>query len=221
MEARRSLANGHLARPRAHGNRSASNALDDFVNSIAACPWQGHFGAGHSVEREMGKAALYTPEQRQRRDKSVWTIVQAILAPLQFLVFAVSLGLVIRYLATGEGYEIATASILAKTFMLYLIMITGSIWEKVVFDKWLFAAPFFWEDVFSMLVIGLQTAYLAALLLGWGTPQQQMTIAIAAYAAYVINAGQFLLKLRAARLEAQSQNGPAQRGHPIAAGMAE
>jgi 3-vinyl bacteriochlorophyllide hydratase len=31
-----------------------------------------------------------------------------------------------------------------------------------------------------------------------------LTIALAAYAAYVINAGQFLLKLRAARLEAAS-----------------
>ena len=144
---------------------------------------------------------LYTPQQRARRDASKWTLVQAILAPVQFLVFLVSLGLVGRYLVTGQGYEAATISILLKTALLYTIMITGSIWEKVVFDEWLFAEAFFWEDVFSMLVLALQTLYVFALLLGWWTPQQQMFIAVAAYATYVINAGQFLWKLRVARLE--------------------
>jgi 3-vinyl bacteriochlorophyllide hydratase len=146
-------------------------------------------------------APLYTPEQRRRRDASKWTLVQGVLAPLQFLVFAISLFLVLRFLATGEGEAAATASIIAKTMILYLIMVTGSIWEKVVFDEWLFAKPFFWEDVFSMLVLALHTAYLAALFGGWGTPAEQMTIALAAYATYVINATQFLLKLRAARLQ--------------------
>ncbi|PZO50766.1 MAG: 2-vinyl bacteriochlorophyllide hydratase [Alphaproteobacteria bacterium] len=175
------------------------------MDSIAPCPWPSHIGS-HIESREKsdaGKAALYTPEERAKRDASPWTLVQAILAPLQFVVFAISLGLVIRFLMTGNGYELATASILAKTFLLYLIMITGSIWEKEVFGKYLFARAFFWEDVFSMLVLALQTAYLAALLMGWGTAQQQMMIAIAAYAAYVINAAQFLLKLREARLEAE------------------
>jgi light-independent protochlorophyllide reductase subunit N len=60
---------------------------------------------------------------------------------------------VIRYLGTGEGYALATASVVVKTLILYTIMITGSIWEKVVFDHWLFAPAFFWEDVFSMLVL--------------------------------------------------------------------
>ena len=46
---------------------------------------------------------LYTPEERIRRDASVWTLVQGILAPVQFLVFLVSLGLVIRFLMTGDG----------------------------------------------------------------------------------------------------------------------
>jgi 3-vinyl bacteriochlorophyllide hydratase len=125
-----------------------------------------------------------------------------VLAPLQFVVFLVSLGLVLRTLATGEGAEIANASVVAKTLLLYAIMVTGSIWEKVVFGRYLFAPAFFWEDVFSMLVLALHTAYLAALGLGWlGTPGL-MVLALAAYAAYLINAGQFLLKLRAARLEA-------------------
>jgi 3-vinyl bacteriochlorophyllide hydratase len=60
-----------------------------------------------------------------------WTLVQGILAPLQFLVFLVSLGLVVRYLWTGAGYEAATVSIVVKTgFVLYVIMITGAIWGK-------------------------------------------------------------------------------------------
>ena len=152
------------------------------------------------------KKPLYTPEQRAQRDATPWTMVQAVLAPLQFLVFLISLGLVAYYLSTGKGYEAATISILVKTFLLYTIMITGSIWEKVVFDEWLFVEAFFWEDVFSMLVLALQTLYVVALLKGWWTPQQQVYIAVAAYSTYVINAAQFLWKLRMARLEGQKSN---------------
>ena len=146
-------------------------------------------------------APLYTAEQRRRRDASAWTLVQGILAPLQFLVFLISLGLVLRCLATGEGYAVATASIVLKTCLLYAIMVTGSIWEKVVFGRYLFAPAFFWEDVVSMGVIALHTAYLIVLLFDLGPPQAQMLIALAAYATYAINAAQFLFKLRAARLQ--------------------
>ena len=149
-------------------------------------------------------APLYTREQRKRRDASRWTLVQGVLAPLQFVVFLISLVLVLRFLLTGEGLAAATTSIVLKTLLLYTIMVTGSIWEKAVFDKYLFAAPFFWEDVFSMLVLALHTAYLAALLGGLLTPHQQIWLALAAYAAYVINAGQFVLKLRAARRESDN-----------------
>lgn len=149
------------------------------------------------------RVTLYTKEQRARRDATRWTLVQGVLAPAQFLVFLISLLLVLRYLATGLGYEIATWSILIKTGFLYLIMITGAIWEKVVFDQYLFAEPFFWEDVFSFAVIALHTAYIWALLTSSLTPVGLMLLALTAYAAYVINAGQFLLKLRAARLQAE------------------
>ncbi len=145
---------------------------------------------------------LYSPEERRRRDASPWTLVQGILAPLQFLVFLVSVALVLRYLYTGAGLGAATASIVAKTIVLYTIMVTGSIWEKDVFGVYLFARPFFWEDVFSMLVLALHTGYLVALATGWLDAREQMLLALAAYAAYVINAGQVLLKLRAARLQA-------------------
>jgi 3-vinyl bacteriochlorophyllide hydratase len=147
---------------------------------------------------------LYTAEQRARRDASRWTLVQAVLAPLQFFVFAVSLFLVVRYLLTGNGLDIATASIVLKTFILYAIMITGAIWEKDVFGKYLFADAFFWEDAVSMIVIALHTAYLVMLLGNIGSPVAQITVALAGYAAYIINAVQFVWKLRLARLNTGS-----------------
>jgi 3-vinyl bacteriochlorophyllide hydratase len=160
-------------------------------------------GAGHERDTTF---ALYTAEERKRRDESVWTLVQGVLAPLQFVVFLVSLGLVIRTLTTGDGAWAADVSIVVKTLVLYTIMITGSIWEKVVFGKWLFAPAFFWEDVFSMLVLALHTLYLVMLLGGIGTTEQRMLVALAGYGAYVINAGQFIWKLRMARL--QGANAP-------------
>ena len=152
---------------------------------------------------------LYTPEQRVRRDATRWTLVQGLLAPLQFVVFAVSLVLVLRFLITGEGLAAATASVVVKTVTLYTIMVTGCIWEKVVFDRWLFAPAFYWEDVFSMLVLALHTAYLVTLFTGALGARGQMMLALAAYATYVINATQFILKLRAARLQVQAQQTPA------------
>mgnify|MGYP001809539021 CR=1 FL=1 len=187
-------------------------AFDNWIDRIAAVPWQAHAGAS-TLRRRRVRAPLYTPQERERRDKSIWTLVQGILAPLQFAIFAVSLWLVLNYLATGEGYAAANASVLLKTVALITIMVTGSIWEKVVFGKWLFAPAFFWEDVFSMAVIGLHAAYVFALVFHWGTPQDRMWIAIAAYATYVVNAGQFLWKLREARLEARPRREPALGSH--------
>ena len=144
---------------------------------------------------------LYTADERQRRDASGWTLVQGLLAPVQFVVFLVSLGLVLRYLANGEGHDAAVASVVVKTLTLYAIMITGCIWEKVVFGRYLFAPAFYWEDVFSMLVLALHTAYVVAWFTGWLSTQQQMVLALAAYATYCINAAQFIWKLRMARLD--------------------
>jgi 3-vinyl bacteriochlorophyllide hydratase len=142
---------------------------------------------------------LYTPAERARRDASRWTLVQGILAPVQFLVFLVSLALVLRFFLTGEGATAATASVVIKTLVLYLIMVTGAIWEKDVYGYYLFAPAFFWEDVFSMLVLALHTAYIACVAFNWLTIEQQLWLALAAYATYMINAGQFLIKFRQAR----------------------
>jgi 3-vinyl bacteriochlorophyllide hydratase len=144
---------------------------------------------------------LYTPEERERRDRSRWTLVQGLLAPLQFFIFLVSLGLVLRFLATGEGFFAASVSIIAKTVALYTIMVTGAIWEREVFGCYLFAPAFFWEDVVSMAVIALHTAYLWAFFTDGLDTRQQMLLALAAYATYVINALQFLIKLRQARIQ--------------------
>jgi 3-vinyl bacteriochlorophyllide hydratase len=168
------------------------------------------YNAPHDISFADAKRAdfsrpnLYTPEQRLRRDTTKWTLVQGILAPVQFIVFLASLTLVIRYLLTGDGYALATASIVVKTLTLYAIMITGAIWEREVFGCYLFAPAFYWEDVFSFLVLALHTAYLGALWIGLGDPRQQMLLALAAYATYVVNATQFVLKLRAARLDERS-----------------
>ena len=151
-----------------------------------------------------GVAEIYTPEQKKRRDETKWTLVQGILAPLQFLAFALSLACIIHYLMTGDGYYGATVSILIKTAFLYAIMVTGAIWEKVVFGRYLFARAFFWEDVVSMVVIALHTAYVVALVTSSMTPQSLMWLAIAAYVAYVVNAAQFLLKFSIGRADSGS-----------------
>jgi 3-vinyl bacteriochlorophyllide hydratase len=159
---------------------------------------------------------LYSPEERVRRDATVWTLVQGILAPVQFLVFLVSLGLVLRFLATGDGQTAATVSVVIKTLTLYAIMVTGCIWEKVVFGRYLFAPAFYWEDVFSMLVLALHTAYLVALFTGALDARGLAWLALAAYATYVINAGQFIYKLRMARLQGAVGTGAVQGSGAIA-----
>ncbi len=153
------------------------------------------------------KTPLYTPEQRIRRDQSIWTRVQGVLAALQFLVFLVSLVLVLRFLLYGTGFELATASIVVKTGILYTIMITGAIWEKDVFGRYLFAPAFFWEDAVSMIVIALHTAYLIAWFYALLDAEGQMLLALMAYGTYAINAAQFLYKFRAARVEASRTAG--------------
>lgn len=183
---------------------SATTSISRLLNTVDACPWGA--AVGRNVPQDAAPAgkrrkALYTEEQRRRRDQSPWTIVQGVLAPVQFAVFLMSLGFIIHFLVTGQGETASTASIVVKTCVLYTIMVTGAIWERQVFGRYLFADAFFWEDVFSMLVLGLHTAYLAALFSGAVSKRDQMLLALAAYVAYVVNATQFVLKLRAARLE--------------------
>ncbi len=193
----------------------ASNVFARLIDQVDCCPLAAGAGRRHEDERATApvlRQPLYTPEERERRDASPWTMVQGVLAPVQFVIFLVSLGLVLRYLATGEGFALATASVVVKTLALYTIMITGCIWEERVFGKYLFARAFFWEDVFSMLVLALHTAYLIVVFAEIGDARAQMFLALAAYASYVINAGQFIMKLRAARLDMAARDAAASLG---------
>jgi 3-vinyl bacteriochlorophyllide hydratase len=187
----------------------APSVFGRMMDSVDCAPWGASAGrrvaneaAGYSAlsRRSNTQQPLYSPEEKRRRDATPWTLVQGILAPVQFLVFAVSLSLVLRYLFTGGGESAATTSVVVKTLCLYTIMVTGAIWERKVFGQYLFAPAFFWEDAVSMIVIALHTAYLVALVSGSLDTQSMMLLALAAYATYVVNATQFVLKLRAARL---------------------
>jgi 3-vinyl bacteriochlorophyllide hydratase len=165
-----------------------------WLDRIDACPWGAVAGRPiplmQSPQIRQAPFQLYTADERRRRDASPWTIVQGVLAPLQFAVFLISLTLVLRFVFTGAGLEAAMWSVVVKTGCLYAIMIT-----------FLFASAFFWEDVFSMLVIALHTLYLVALFSGRLQPHALMFVALAAYAAYAINAAQFVMKLRLARIQ--------------------
>ncbi len=183
-----------------------SESLSQLLNAMDSCPWSAAAGrAHHEAEAPPTRfRPLYTEAERQRRDASPWTVVQGVLAPVQFIIFLASLCLVLNYLITGHGESAAIFSVIVKTLVLYTIMITGSIWEHEIFGRYLFAPAFYWEDMVSMLVLALHTLYIAALLCGALGVHQLMLLALAAYATYVVNATQFVLKLRAARRQPAS-----------------
>jgi 3-vinyl bacteriochlorophyllide hydratase len=176
-------------------------SLNRLINAMDNCPWGAASGRSNHPWVAPAKLfrPLYTDAERRRRDASKWTIVQGVLAPVQFIIFLVSVSLVLNFLATGTGQSQAIFSVIVKTLILYTIMVTGSIWEHEIFGRYLFAPAFFWEDVVSMLVLALHTLYLAAVFAGTVGAHTLMLIALAAYASYIVNATQFVLKLRAAR----------------------
>src|SRR5210317_1814048 len=152
---------------------------------------------------------LYTPAQRARRDATRWTLVQGVLAPVQFVIFLISLYLVMTSLSSGIHTDWALISVVIKTLVLYAIMVTGAIWEKAVFGQYLFAGPFFWEDVVSMVVLALHTAYLWVWWQGQWSATEQLWLALVAYGTYGVNAAQYIRKFRMARLQRPVIQGPA------------
>ncbi len=152
---------------------------------------------------------LYTPAQRARRDATHWTLVQGVLAPVQFVIFLISLYLVMTSLGSGLHTDWALVSVVIKTLVLYAIMVTGAIWEKAVFGQYLFAGPFFWEDVVSMVVLALHTAYLWVWWQGQWSATEQLWLALVAYGTYGVNAAQYIRKFRMARLQRPVIQGPA------------
>lgn len=136
----------------------------------------------------------YTAEQIERRQSSRWTMVQIIGAPIQLLIFIVSLGFVIYSLSTdGQAFEITNATIIVKIITLYIMFITGMLWEKDVFGHYVFAPEFFWEDVVSSVLLTTHTAYLVALLAG-APKNLLLLIIIVAYLNYLFNALQYFIK---------------------------
>jgi len=106
--------------------------------------------------------ALYTSEQLERRNASRWTRVQVVLAPIQFLAFLISFGLVVRFLATGQGYAVANASVLVKIGLLWAITVTGMVWEKEVFGRYFLARAFLWEDLGNAVAMLTHNLYFVA-----------------------------------------------------------
>jgi 3-vinyl bacteriochlorophyllide hydratase len=141
----------------------------------------------------------YTPEQLRRRNDSVWTPIQAVAAPAQFLTFIASVVLVVWYLSTGEGYEIAHLASLAKVAMMIFMTVTGMMWERDVFDRYFMAKEFFWEDFVNLISLIAHIAFIAAWLLGY-SERTQMVVMCVALATYVVNFIQFGAKgIQAAR----------------------
>ncbi len=132
----------------------------------------------------------YTPDQLRRRNESLWTPVQAVTAPVQFLTFIVSLILVIQYFATGQGYMAAHIASSIKVVMMVFITITGMAWEFDVYGKYFLAKEFFWEDMINAVSLVLHLAFIAAWLFG-ASERLQMTVMLVALISYVVNFIQF------------------------------
>jgi 3-vinyl bacteriochlorophyllide hydratase len=133
----------------------------------------------------------YTADQLERRARSKWTRVQIILAPIQFLIFLISFALVVHYLRTGEGYWIATVSVWVKIALIWVLTITGMLWEYDMYDHYFMAKEFFWEDLGNLIAILTHNAYFVAIWLGADT-QTQMWVMVVAYVSYLLNAVQFV-----------------------------
>ncbi|TCD48592.1 2-vinyl bacteriochlorophyllide hydratase [Chlorobium sp. N1] len=138
----------------------------------------------------------YTPEQLARRNASVWTTVQAILAPIQFLIFlgGVTVTYLYKYDIWIDNFAWVTFFVTLKTFMLFLIFITGGFFEKEVFGAFAFAPEFFWEDFGSSIAMVVHVSYFVLFYMGFDHSILVWT-ALAAYLSYLVNAAQFVIRL--------------------------
>ena len=138
----------------------------------------------------------YTPEQLAKRNASIWTDIQIILAPIQFLFFIAGLTITALYynhfLVTGFYW--VSIAILFKTLFFALLFTTGMFFEKEVFDQWVYSKEFFWEDIGSTVAASFHLLYFFLAFLGYS---QEVLIwdAFLAYFTYVINALQYLVRI--------------------------
>lgn len=137
----------------------------------------------------------YTPEQLDKRNKSIWTKVQLILAPIQFVVFLIGVALTIYYY-TGviDNFAWVTWAILIKTIFLVVLFVTGAFFEKEIFGIWVYSPEFFWEDIGSTIATTVHFLYFVLAYLGYSETVLIWT-ALAAYFTYVVNAIQYLVRI--------------------------
>jgi len=149
--------------------------------------------------------STYTVEQIERRQKSPWTLVQIIGAPIQLLFFFISAGFVIYTIDTnGLLKDITNLMVIIKVAIMYFMCITGMLWEKDVFDHYYFAPEFFWEDAITGVVMITHTLFIVGLVLN--VPDDAWkTLILVAYASYLINAGQYFWKFWKNRLKLREQ----------------
>jgi 3-vinyl bacteriochlorophyllide hydratase len=153
--------------------------------------------------------ALYTSEQLERRNASRWTRVQVVLAPIQFLAFLISFGLVVRFLTTGQGYAVANASVLVKIGLLWAITVTGMVWEKEVFGRYFLARAFLWEDLGNAVAMLTHNVYFVARTLHW-SDRATMLLMLLAYCSYLVNCAQFVRRGMQAGRQRRQANVPQQ-----------
>ncbi len=138
----------------------------------------------------------YTPEQLAKRNASVWTDIQIILAPIQFLLFVAGLTTTLFY-ANGflvEGFYWVSIAILFKTLFFALLFTTGMFFEKEIFDQWVYSPEFLWEDIGSTVAAFFHLLYF---FLAYFNADREVLIwdAYLAYLTYVLNALQYLTRI--------------------------
>lgn len=137
----------------------------------------------------------YTPEQLRIRNRSIWTKVQIILAPIQFVVFLVGLILTyLYYIGTIENFEVVTYAVAVKTFFFVVLFVTGAFFEKEVFGIWVYSPEFFWEDVGSSIAMAIHFLYFILAILNF-SHEVLLWCAFGAYLSYVLNAIQYLVRI--------------------------
>ena len=141
---------------------------------------------------------MYTEEQVQKRNKSIWTKLMSTLAPLQFIAFVISFYLVCRYLVTGDGYTVATASVLIKIALLWAMTIVGILWEKEMYGHYFMCKEFFWEDFGNLVALLTHNAYFVVQWLDFSR-QSIMLVMCLAYTTYLFNFAQFMVKMMRSR----------------------
>ena len=137
----------------------------------------------------------YTPEQLRKRNNSVWTTVQLVLAPIQFVVFIVGVILTFMYYnGSLENFSLVTWALLIKTIFLVVLFVTGAFFEKEIFDIWVYSPEFFWEDIGSSVATIVHFLYFVLAYLGF-SQEALIWTAFAAYFTYVVNAAQYLIRI--------------------------